>query len=327
MPLTIHFLNVGHGDCTVIEHPSGRITVVDMNNGDSIDQKSLLEIAQEFGLYAPFSYPLAFSASALLLRLRAQGYEEREENPIEFLLSRYPGRPIFRYVQSHPDLDHMRGLANLVTTGILIINMWDTSHMKKPDLRPADGMDWLHYNQLRAGRFCKVMRLHRGDLGPYWAQDGYGGPGDGIEILAPTPQLCASASSGQCWNRLSYVLRLRHANRSVILGGDADEDVWQDIVRIYGLGLKCDVLKASHHGRDSGYHRLAVALMRPTVTICSVGRKPECDASNKYRPFSAQVVSTRWEGTITLRIDDLGNMQWMTNRHLRQVLTPLISSA
>jgi hypothetical protein len=26
IPLTIHFLNVGHGDCTVVEYPSGRIS-------------------------------------------------------------------------------------------------------------------------------------------------------------------------------------------------------------------------------------------------------------------------------------------------------------
>jgi len=31
MPLVIHFLNVGHGDCTFIELPSGRLMMIDIN--------------------------------------------------------------------------------------------------------------------------------------------------------------------------------------------------------------------------------------------------------------------------------------------------------
>jgi len=32
MPLVLHFLNVGHGDCTFIELPSGRLMMIDINN-------------------------------------------------------------------------------------------------------------------------------------------------------------------------------------------------------------------------------------------------------------------------------------------------------
>ena len=48
--LRIHFLNVGHGDCTIIEHPSGRLTVIDINNGEYIDYDSYKEIKET---YAP----------------------------------------------------------------------------------------------------------------------------------------------------------------------------------------------------------------------------------------------------------------------------------
>ena len=34
--MKIHFLNVGHGDCTIIEHDSGRITMIDINNGGMV---------------------------------------------------------------------------------------------------------------------------------------------------------------------------------------------------------------------------------------------------------------------------------------------------
>jgi competence protein ComEC len=44
MPLTVHFLNVGEGDCTIIEHASGRISVVDLSNIKSIDKESAKEL-------------------------------------------------------------------------------------------------------------------------------------------------------------------------------------------------------------------------------------------------------------------------------------------
>jgi competence protein ComEC len=36
--LRIHFLNVGHGDCTIISHPSGRLTMIDINNSKTTTQ-------------------------------------------------------------------------------------------------------------------------------------------------------------------------------------------------------------------------------------------------------------------------------------------------
>src|SRR5690242_19675308 len=47
MPLKVHLLNVGHGDCTVIEHPSGRLTMIDVNNSQDYDSDSLSELLAE----------------------------------------------------------------------------------------------------------------------------------------------------------------------------------------------------------------------------------------------------------------------------------------
>jgi beta-lactamase superfamily II metal-dependent hydrolase len=100
------------------------------------------------------------------------------------------------------------------------------------------------------------------------------------------------------------------ANRTIIFGGDAEQAAWESIFKKYGSGLKCDVLKASHHGRDSGYHQEAVKAMSPGVTIISVGKKPDSDATNKYRKYSKKVWSTRWWGNLTLVVDNDGNMSW-----------------
>ena len=45
--LRIHFLNVGHGDCTIISHPSGRLTMIDINNSQYYDDESFQELLKE----------------------------------------------------------------------------------------------------------------------------------------------------------------------------------------------------------------------------------------------------------------------------------------
>jgi hypothetical protein len=52
----------------------------------------------------------------------------------------------------------------------------------------------------------------------------------------------------------------------------------------------------------SGYHQEAVKAMSPSVTIVSVGQKPDTDASAKYMNYSQEVASTRWYGGITLEL-------------------------
>ena len=352
--LRIHFLNVGHGDCTIIEHPSGRISVIDINNGTKIDEDSYKEIEEVLmpepqvqqavsaglmGYQAPpvssakglaslallgNQAPPAHSAkglASLLLglqpayeeyqKLAEKGYRQTLTNPVEYLenLCEHTGRKktIFRYIQTHPDMDHMRGLTALLDHDFEIINFWDTANTKDtPDFSKVigdDKTDWETYQKLRKGEDVIRLIRNRGDVGTYWNQGkADGDPGDGIEILSPTTQITATANENEKHNNHSYVLRITYGGVSVILGGDAESEVWEDLVNTYGNGLKCDVLKASHHGRNSGYHQQAVKIMNPGLTVVSVGKKPATDASNKYKNYSDTVLSTRWSGNIIVSI-------------------------
>lgn len=321
--MKIHFLNVGHGDCTIIEHHSGRITMVDINNGDSLDDTSAQEIADETpSLYDNVQLALAkalgvkLSGSLIEGALKTAGYDVQLTNPVEYFKQHFPGREIFRYIQSHPDLDHMRGLNALRSEGIVIRNAWDTEHSKVPEFKTdTDRIDWGRYTRLRNGSWLQendvtVLRLYRGSNNPYYNQNAERSPGgDGIHILAPTPETNAAATKVSNHNNLSYVLYVVANGKKVILGGDAEADVWRSIYECYGSNLKCDILKASHHGRDSGYYQPAVAAMLPEYTIVSVGKKPSTDASNKYRAYSKNVWSTRWKGDIVVEITKYGQIK------------------
>ncbi|ABM57330.1 ComEC/Rec2 family competence protein [Verminephrobacter eiseniae] len=306
--LKVHFLNVGHGDCTVIEHPSGRITVIDINNGSELDPFTEAELLSRYRVDGRQA-AIYHSVGQLL---EQAGYGIELTNPIDFLTMRFHGKSIWRYVQTHPDMDHMRGIS-VLDRQFSINNIWDVEHSKciTDFFRDSDRDDWAAYQRLRSGQNgTKVMNLMRGHTGKYWCEgDSPMDIGDGIEILAPTPQLLRDAGDNS--NCMSYVLRLTYAGIKIILGGDADEAVWEDIYAHYEYDLKCHVLKASHHGRDSGYHRPSVKAMAPQYTIVSVGKKPETDASNKYRQYSSNgVLSTRWCGNITLTVnpDGSGNL-------------------
>ena len=109
--LKIHFLNVGHGDCTVIKHPTGRLSIVDINNGDELDLESseelaksyrlpiyskLAEIRRDRGLYdrvlgvTKAQQTITAYERQTLDELLRKGYNIELTNPLEFLHTHYP---------------------------------------------------------------------------------------------------------------------------------------------------------------------------------------------------------------------------------------------
>jgi len=69
------------------------------------------------------------------------------------------------------------------------------------------------------------------------------------------------------------------------------------------------ILKASHHGRKTGYYGPAVKEMSPWLTITSVGERAH-DATNNYRRYSENTVSLRKTGDIEIIIDDEGVLHY-----------------
>lgn len=238
-------------------------------------------------------------------------------DPIEFIKKNYPGESLWRFILTHPDLDHMRGLKQL-QHNIGFANFWDTNHTKEtPTFRSnsADEEDWCFYQSLRRGDLVK--HYTRGDAAFAFGKDEKGLPGgDNIEILSPTPELVGACNTAQKSNDVSLVLRVHHAMRSILLPGDAEELAWDHMVDFYGTRLKSNVLKASHHGRDTGYHQKALSVISPDLIIVSVGIKPDTDASNKYRQQTGKrVPSTRYHGNIEVQIHDNGTVHWFVDRN------------
>lgn len=307
--LKIHVLNVGHGDCIVVEFPSGRVTVVDVNRSDSVDKSSLDEILSESSSDKIAVSKLLYNSGVIKYQqlISEAGYNIKLTDPVELIKRITNNKFFWRFISTHAHMDHLSGLDSIYNeVGFNYAWVLGNSFTQKlSDLSDSQKLDWAMYAKLRDGNFpqVKTIRAMEGDQGDFWQQDG-------IHILAPNAEILKDAAEP---NATSYVLLIKYGTHKIVLGGDANVATWDYLVKKYPETLKgVTLLKASHHGRDSGYHQEAVKLMSPNLTIVSVGKKPESDASSKYRQYSKQVLSTRWYGTITVVLNKDGTGEFFT---------------
>lgn len=240
--MTLHFLNVGNGDCTIIELPDGNLMMVDICNGG--------------------------------------GRTSEKTDPIRYLNCLRKDPFIFLYVQTHPDMDHMDGLAALVQE-YYILNFGDTPNEKpRPDFSSsyAKGTlaDWNAYEELRKGAWYSYrssfpISVQGADRLPYK-----------LYVLHPTERAVKEANEKKEWNNAAYVLLLREGNFKVLIAGDIDDGVWEELYNwasqddeARSLVSGISVFKVSHHGRRSGYCGANwLNLTKPKEIVISKGSVP-----------------------------------------------------
>ncbi len=300
--------------------------MVDINNSKSLPEKDVEALAEDSGLsvYSFRNLPLKEGRSW------EDYYKSLLVDPHTYYQEKFAGKEVFRYVQTHPDMDHMSGLHRFFwQERVPLSNFWDVAHSKECDESDFESshysyLDWLVYKILRSGHGPKeedgepnehkVLNLLRDDSGSFWEEDG-------IEILSPTDTLIQECDKSLKFNNCSYVLRLSYGGRKVILPGDAERPAWQSILdHCTANGLQCDILKAAHHGRQSGFHQESVNAMAPTVVICSVGKKPSTDASSEYARVANYVLSTRYNGSMKVTIWHDGDI-WVQNHKGERIAT------
>ncbi len=124
--LVLHFLNVGHGDCTFVKFPSGRLMMVDINNSKSLPREDEVALAEQDGRRIDLSKALSDDE-----RRWEEYYQSLLVDPYDYYHDHFSGQHIFRYVQTHPDMDHMSGLHRFFwQERVPLLNFWDTSHSK-----------------------------------------------------------------------------------------------------------------------------------------------------------------------------------------------------
>ena len=261
MPI-IHFLNVKNGDCSVIEHISGHVSVIDVCNGKSVEsEESKLETLMAKAV-----------ARGVIGNFQQKNYPV---NPVAYLREHNVGS-IFRYIQTHPDMDHMDGIEVLFDE-FRPVNFWDTDNEKEISNSswsgsPYNQNDWKFYKNLRdndPNTDPKRLTLLSGARGQYWniSDDGSQG-GDGLQVLAPTQELVNEANSKDDYNDCSYVLLYRTGEKRIVFGGDSHNATWEHILEKHETRVKdIDLLIAPHHGRSSGRSYEFLDVLNPALTF------------------------------------------------------------
>lgn len=183
---------------------------------------------------------------------------------------------IKRFVSTHPDEDHIRGLPRLDDEGLA----WNF-YCVENDVHKDDETDaFKRYKRLRDGD--RHFYLYRG-CSRHWMNESNEERGSsGIDILWPDTEnkhykdeLEAAANYGNDNNICPIIQYSLESGVRAIWMGDLERNFMEDIE--YAITLpECDILFAPHHGRKSG-HVIKTWLDELDPKIIIVGEAPSKD--------------------------------------------------
>jgi beta-lactamase superfamily II metal-dependent hydrolase len=254
MPV-VHFLNVSDGDCSIIQHTSGPVTVIDVHNAFIPEAKRVSRIIKE---------AVQLSRAGPTGNFNQKAYPD---NPIEYL-RKLGVSSVFRFIATHADMDHFDGIKDFFSVSSPV-NFWDTANTKQFEdgafeSGRYDEEDWTFYKRLRDRNpqtDPKRLVYYSGDVKEFYKHDG-------LVILAPTKELITAANEAEDWNDASYVILYRSCNQRILFAGDSEDGTWEHILtNWYNAVANVDVLIAPHHGRDSGRDWRFLDVVNPRLTL------------------------------------------------------------
>jgi beta-lactamase superfamily II metal-dependent hydrolase len=293
MAAQIHLLNTKPGDCTIIQHVSGRVTMLDICDGNQ------LVLPWQRAAHSPVQHGQQDNFRMCTTNT----------NPVAYAQDLGIAH-VFRFILSHPDMDHMDGFNELMNK-IGIGNYWDSGARRaKPTFGvgcPYVEADWDRYVTVRDGNEPGVMALSKmADARFPFAnqnEDRTSG-GDGLYILAPDQNLLNDPNLEDDVNEGSYVILYRSVGGRILLPGDAHDASWNYISQHFAADVhNCSFLLAPHHGRDSGRSYDFLDLVRPKLTLIGCAPSEHIDYDQWHRRGLRFITSNQC-GNVTLEADN-----------------------
>lgn len=234
-------------------------------------------------------------------------------NPIDYLSSICKNKSIFRFVLTHPDMDHMDGIERFFNI-FSPINFWDANNEK--DLNSSDWKiyrkeDWDFYTEVRRTQENpKVLRIYEG-----YQSDFYCLGLDNFEIISPSKKLVEELKqlNNPDWNEISYITLHNVYNRKILYCGDSGNKAWKNIMKDKNLLDKIrniDILLAPHHGRKTGGDDLNKYLNQLNPKLAILGNTEKSEHKN-YSAFSSRkipILTNNEAGDIIVAIKDNGKI-------------------
>lgn len=208
-------------------------------------------------------------------------------SPLEYLKSKVGSLGLV--VITHPHQDHLTGLQE-VCERFQPPTLWHNGRYFKPD--PVYD-DWSYYERLRNGKvsYCNpvsVQHGHRVTIGD-----------STIHVAGPSvPNLQGTADDE---NNNGIILAITTGKSKVVLTGDTEEEQW-NVISLAPLADTA-IFLASHHGREDGFSKRALEVIKPQRIVISDGEAGETDATAKYGGIAP--VSTTRTGSVVVRASQI----------------------
>ncbi len=194
-------------------------------------------------------------------------------------------------VETHPDKDHIAGLAD-------VLEIYEVKNILSPGL-PSDTNVY--------ARLVSAAESEQG-IQSYLARRGmriHLGGGAYADVLYPDHDV----SRLKATNDASIVLHVVYGQTSFMLTGDMASLIEDELVREVAIeDLASDVLKVGHHGSKYSTDEVWLREVSPSVAVISAGKgntygHPAPEVLGRIEKQGARILSTMDQGTITLVSD------------------------
>ena len=239
----------------------------------------------------------------------------RADKTIDYL-KKLDAKTLKLVVATHPHSDHINGLTGVMKKYADIEQFWDSG---------------FRHNSGTWYDLIEYLKDQRKDIIFIRPTSGMTVTMAGVEISVVAPSIYMRNrydTYGVNINNASIVLKLTYANKSMILGGDAQWDSWGKITEEFPHyektsnpdqyiqlektfnPLQCVFIKASHHGSKHGTVLEAIERLDPEYAAISCGKPSEYDfphelAIKAFEEIKSDIMYTH-KGTIVYGINSNG---------------------
>lgn len=279
--LTVHFLDVGQGDCILVQTPEGKNTLIDTGGrpgetggGGGVGDQVVAPYLRRIGV-----------------------------NRIDVL------------VLTHPHDDHCGGAFFLVKSFPVALTVippgyeepaGDKKSFAGGEAVSRPGSTGNYGDETSTGYPALMEEIKALDIPVRTAFSG-----DklilerGVEIEILSPEKLANEMGGDA-NNSSLVLKLTYGCRSFLFTGDIEKEA-QEILERRGEELKADVLKVPHHGSSSVTGKF-LKLVKPAEAVISVGAHntfghPAQSTLDMLKQAGSRIYRTDLDGAVIVETD------------------------
>jgi competence protein ComEC len=285
--LRVDFLDVGQGDAALLTLPDGTTALVDAGGRPRFDARAPAAGRANAPPNASGWWPEFDGVEPFERDSRTVG----ERVVSEFLWRRGLGGVDYLFA-THAHADHIQGLGDVARSFRVRAAI---AGRAEPD-EPA----FAEFAAALRRTNVPLLLVGRGDV--------LRAGGATLEVLWPPrvadESVATRAASG---NDDSLVLRVRFGRRCFLLTGDIERRAEGALVNA-GDDLRCDVVKAAHHGSKTSSTERFVAATRAGFAVFSAGLDspfghPDPRVVARWRAAGAEVLQTGRHGTISFTTD------------------------